>query len=82
MPTGRDINNPYGRTKYMIEEILKDAYRAYPEICVSILRYFNPIGNHPSGLIGENPNGIPNNIMPVIMRVATGKTEMQRLPHA
>ena len=73
MQTGSGITNPYGRTKYMIEEILKDVCIAHPDFSVTLLRYFNPIGNHPSGLIGEDPNGIPNNIMPVITRVATGK---------
>ena len=73
MQVGSGIANPYGRTKYMIEEILKDTCAANPDFSATLLRYFNPIGNHPSGLIGENPNGIPNNIMPVIMRVATGK---------
>ena len=73
MQVGSGIANPYGRTKYMIEEILKDTCAANPDFSATILRYFNPIGNHPSGLIGENPNGIPNNIMPVIMRVATGQ---------
>ncbi|MBR6168851.1 UDP-glucose 4-epimerase GalE [Candidatus Saccharibacteria bacterium] len=73
MQTGSGITNPYGRTKYMIEEMLKDVHIAHPDFSATLLRYFNPIGNHPSGLIGEDPNGIPNNIMPVIMRVATGK---------
>ena len=73
MKTGYGITNPYGRTKFMIEEILKDVCVAHPEFSATLLRYFNPVGNHPSGLIGEDPNGIPNNIMPVIMRVAQGK---------
>lgn len=72
MPTG-DVSNPYGRTKYFIEEILGDIYRADPEWSISLLRYFNPIGAHESGLIGEDPNGIPNNLMPYIARVAIGK---------
>ncbi|MBR5926742.1 MAG: UDP-glucose 4-epimerase GalE, partial [Firmicutes bacterium] len=72
MKTGYGITNPYGRTKYMIEEIIKDVCVADPSFSAVILRYFNPVGNHPSGLIGEDPNGIPNNIMPVIMRVARG----------
>lgn len=67
--------NPYGRTKLFIEEILKDVYNANPKLNIAILRYFNPIGAHPSGLIGENPNDIPNNLMPYITRVATGKLE-------
>lgn len=73
MPTGIGITNPYGKTKYMIEEILKDLATANPKFNIISLRYFNPIGNHPSGLIGENPNGIPNNLMPYIMKVAKGE---------
>lgn len=75
MKTGGSITNPYGRTKYFIEEIMKDVCVAQPDFEVALLRYFNPIGAHPSGLIGEDPNGIPNNLMPIIMRVATGKIE-------
>lgn len=69
------VTNPYGRTKYFIEEILKDLYASDKSFNIIILRYFNPIGAHDSGLIGENPNGIPNNLMPYISRVATGKLE-------
>ena len=65
--------NPYGRTKLMIEEILQDLYKAHPQWNVVLLRYFNPVGAHPSGLIGEDPNGIPNNLMPYIAQVAIGK---------
>jgi UDP-glucose 4-epimerase len=65
--------NPYGRTKLMIEEILRDIVQANPEWQVAILRYFNPIGAHRSGLIGEAPNGIPNNLLPYVAQVATGK---------
>lgn len=65
--------NPYGRSKLMIEEILADLCKARPEFSVICLRYFNPIGAHESGLIGENPNGIPNNLLPYVARVATGK---------
>lgn len=67
--------NPYGRTKLFIEEILKDVQNADKSLNIAILRYFNPIGAHPSGLIGEDPNGIPNNLMPYITKVATGKLE-------
>lgn len=67
--------NPYGSTKLMNEEILKDIYNADKEFSIVILRYFNPIGAHKSGLIGENPKGIPNNLMPYIVRVATGSLE-------
>lgn len=70
-PVG-NCTNPYGRTKYMIEEILKDAATADPNLSVVLLRYFNPIGAHPSGLLGEKPNGIPNNLMPYITQVAVG----------
>lgn len=65
-------SSPYGMTKVMIEEILEDLYRADPEWKISILRYFNPVGAHESGLIGEDPEGIPNNLMPFIQRVAAG----------
>ncbi len=65
--------NPYGRTKLMIEEILKDIYNSDPSWNIAILRYFNPIGAHSSGLIGEDPNGIPNNLVPYISQVAIGK---------
>ena len=67
--------NPYGQTKSMLEEVLTDVQKADPEWNVVLLRYFNPIGAHPSGLIGENPNGIPNNLMPYITQVAIGKRE-------
>ena len=73
MQTGIGITNPYGQTKFMIEQILKDVAAAHPEFEVMILRYFNPVGAHKSGLIGENPNDIPNNLMPIIMKVATGE---------
>ena len=67
--------NPYGWTKLMIEQILADTQHANPSWNVIILRYFNPVGAHHSGLIGESPNGIPNNIMPYISQVAVGKLE-------
>ena len=67
--------NPYGETKLMIERILKDTCTAYPEFSACVLRYFNPIGAHESGLIGEDPKGIPNNLLPYITRVAVGKLE-------
>ncbi len=67
------VTNPYGATKLMIENILGDLYKSDTSFDITILRYFNPIGAHKSGLIGENPNGIPNNLMPYIVRVATGK---------
>lgn len=67
--------NPYGWTKYMIEQILKDVAFANPDWSVALLRYFNPIGAHESGLIGEDPVGIPNNLMPYITQVAIGRRE-------
>ena len=74
MPTGV-ATNPYGTTKLMIEQILLDACKADSSLSAVLLRYFNPIGAHPSGLIGEAPNGIPNNLMPYITQVAVGKRE-------
>lgn len=73
MKTGGEISSPYGKTKYMIEEILKDTATADPEFSATILRYFNPVGAHSSGLLGEDPNDKPNNLMPIIMKVATGE---------
>ena len=70
MPTS--CTNPYGWTKLMLEQILSDIANADPEWGVVLLRYFNPIGAHPSGIIGENPNGVPNNLFPYIARVAVG----------
>lgn len=70
------VTNPYGRTKLMIEDMLRDIYYADNSLNIAILRYFNPIGAHKSGIIGEEPNGIPNNIMPYITKVAVGQ-----LPH-
>ena len=67
------VTNPYGATKLMIENILTDLYKADNSFDITILRYFNPIGAHESGLLGENPNGIPNNLMPYIVRVANGE---------
>lgn len=67
--------NPYGETKLMIERILKDTCAAYPEFSACVLRYFNPIGAHQSALIGEDPKGIPNNLLPYITKVAIGKLE-------
>ncbi len=67
--------NPYGSTKLMIEQILQDVFVSDPEWGVVLLRYFNPIGAHKSGLIGEDPNGIPNNLLPYIAKVATGELE-------
>lgn len=80
-PVGVGITNAYGRTKYMIEEILRDFYNSKvlgdetTDWSVTILRYFNPVGSHPTGLIGEDPNGIPNNLMPYVAQVAVGRRE-------
>ncbi len=68
--------NPYGRTKLMIEEILRDVAVSDPEWGIAILRYFNPVGAHESGMIGEDPQGIPNNLMPYIAQVAVGKRDL------
>ena len=72
-PTG--CTNPYGWTKWMSEQIIRDAAHADKELSCVLLRYFNPVGAHPSGLIGEDPNGIPNNLMPYISQVAVGKLD-------
>lgn len=72
-PTGVGLTNPYGRTKYFCEEILRDASASWPELQAISLRYFNPIGAHPSGLIGEFPDKIPNNLAPYITKVASGE---------
>ncbi|MDD3411092.1 MAG: UDP-glucose 4-epimerase GalE [Eubacteriales bacterium] len=77
LPTG--CTNPYGWTKYMIEQIMQDVAHANPDWAVALLRYFNPVGAHESGLIGENPVGIPNNLMPYITQVATGKLKELRV---
>lgn len=80
-PVGAGITNAYGRTKYMIEEILRDFYNSKTlggsttDWSVVLLRYFNPVGAHPSGKIGEDPNGIPNNLMPYVSQVAIGRRE-------
>ncbi len=72
-PIGIGIQNPYGQTKFMIEQVLKDLAASDPEWQITSLRYFNPIGAHKSGLIGEDPNDIPNNLMPYVSQVAVGK---------
>ncbi len=71
--------NPYGRTKLMIEEILRDLYVSDPSWHITILRYFNPVGAHESGLIGEDPQGIPNNLMPFVAQVAVGRRDYLRV---
>lgn len=75
LPAGQNISSPYGRTKYIIEQIIADTAAANPNFHATILRYFNPIGAHESGKIGEDPSGIPNNLMPFIAQVATGKRD-------
>lgn len=72
-PTG--ATNPYGRTKLMIEEILEDTSAAWPELAVGVLRYFNPVGADASGRIGEDPSGVPNNLLPYVAQVAAGRRE-------
>lgn len=71
----RSATNPYGQSKLMIEHILEDLVRAEPDWGITLLRYFNPVGAHDSGRIGEDPNGIPNNLMPFISQVAVGKRD-------
>jgi len=73
-PTGK-CTNPYGKTKYFMEEIIKDQCTANHDWSAMLLRYFNPVGAHPSGMIGEDPQGIPNNLMPYIAQVAVGRRE-------
>lgn len=77
--TGQGITNPYGQTKYMIEQILRDVVIADPSWEITSLRYFNPIGAHESGKIGEDPSGIPNNLTPYISQVAVGRREKLRI---
>ena len=67
--------NPYGRSKYMVENCLSDLYRAEPDWSITLLRYFNPVGAHPSGSMGEDPQGLPNNLMPFIAQVAVGRRD-------
>jgi UDP-glucose 4-epimerase len=71
--------NPYSRSKLMIEDILRDLFTAEPEWNIALLRYFNPVGAHPSGRIGEDPNGVPNNLMPYVAQVAIGKRPYLRV---
>ena len=70
------VTNPYGRTKLVLEQMLQDVYASDNEWNIILLRYFNPIGAHKSGLIGEDPNGIPNNLLPYITKVAIGELEI------
>lgn len=77
--TGVGVTNPYGRTKYMIEEIMRDATVSDSTLQYVSLRYFNPVGAHESGRIGEDPNGIPNNLMPYIAQTAAGKRDKLRI---
>jgi UDP-glucose 4-epimerase len=67
--------NPYGRSKYMVEQCLSDFFHAQPDWSITLLRYFNPVGAHPSGTMGEDPQGIPNNLMPFIAQVAVGRRD-------
>jgi len=77
--TGVGITNPYGQTKFMIEQILRDVATAESDWEISLLRYFNPIGAHESGRIGEDPSGLPNNLLPFVAQVAVGKLEKVRV---
>lgn len=70
-----EASNPYGQSKLMVERILQDVYRSDPEWSVTLLRYFNPIGAHPSALIGEDPSGVPNNLVPYLTQVAVGQLD-------
>ncbi|MBR4271036.1 MAG: UDP-glucose 4-epimerase GalE [Clostridia bacterium] len=71
----KEATNPYGQTKVMIERIIEDVCKVNPDFNAALLRYFNPIGAHPSGLLGEDPNGLPNNLLPYINKVATGELD-------
>jgi len=73
-PTGA-TTNPYGRSKYIVEQCLSDLFAAEPDWSITLLRYFNPVGAHPSGTMGEDPQGVPNNLMPFIAQVAVGRRE-------
>ncbi len=79
MTIGSGITNPYGQTKFMIEQIIKDFSVANPNFHSTMLRYFNPVGAHESGLIGEDPKDIPNNLLPYVLRVATGEYDKVRV---
>ena len=83
MPVTEDaplrVTNPYGRTKLMMEDLIRDCCRAMPDMSAILLRYFNPVGAHPSGRIGEDPSGTPNNLMPYIAQVAVGRRERLRV---
>lgn len=76
-PTGQNITNPYGQTKYFQEEILKDLYKSDKCWNITLLRYFNPVGGHPSGIIREDPNGIPANLFPCILKSLREKTQLK-----
>jgi len=76
MSTGTNITNPYGQTKYMQEQILQDYAKTNEKMSIIILRYFNPVGAHSSGIIGEDPNGVPSNLLPFILKVASKEYEM------
>lgn len=79
MQTGTGVTNPYGRTKYVIEEIMRDLATSWPEAAFTALRYFNPVGAHTSGRIGEDPNGVPNNLMPFVAQTAVGIREKLKI---
>jgi UDP-glucose 4-epimerase len=77
LQTGINMTNPYGKTKYFQEEILIDLYKSDPSWNITILRYFNPVGNHPSAIIGEEPNGVPANLFPCIMQSIKNNTQLK-----
>jgi len=77
-PVG-NVNNSYGQSKYIVEKILQDMYKSDHSWRIALLRYFNPVGAHESGIIGESPNGVPNNLMPYICQVATGQLDKLRI---
>lgn len=74
-----DATNPYGRTKVMMEMVMEDVYKAHPDWAFCFLRYFNPVGAHPSGQIGEDPTGVPNNLLPFVTQVAVGRRPVLRV---
>jgi UDP-glucose 4-epimerase len=76
MPVGINITNPYGETKYFQEKMLNDYAKSNPSMSIIILRYFNPVAAHPSGLIGENPNGTPNNLFPFLLKVVSKEIDV------
>jgi len=79
MTTGIAITNPYGQTKYFQEQIIHDYIKQNPDMSIAILRYFNPVGAHPSGLIGEDPNGVPNNLFPYLLKIVSSNMNKKNI---